>query len=107
MNIFNYIFRNKDLPRWIVFLNYACLSGILVWPLVFFASIFMFDNPSDENKTFSQFILINSYPLLLMLITFVSFKVFHRSKLVSVMLPSMAILSYIYIFIAYVLPGIG
>ncbi|MDP4217561.1 MAG: hypothetical protein Q8927_15275 [Bacteroidota bacterium] len=107
MNIFNYIFKNEELPRWIVLLNYACLSGIFIWPIIVFASVFMFDNPSDENKTYVQVILIDSYPLLLMLITFVSFKIFRLSKLISAMLPSIVILAYVYIFFRHVLPGIG
>jgi hypothetical protein len=107
MSILNYIFKNKDLPRWIVFLNYGCLGGIVVWPLVFFGSIFMFDNPRNIHNTYIQVILLDSYPLLLMGLTFLSFKIFQWSRLISMMLPSLVILAYLYLFFTYLLPGMG
>ena len=40
-------------------------APILAWPLVFFFSIFMFDNPDNMPFTFAIFIAINSYPFII------------------------------------------
>src|SRR5258708_609324 len=105
MKIFNYIFKNQSLPRWIVYLNYGCLSGIVVWPLVFFGSIFMFDHPQNLNLTYVYFFLINSYPVLLMLLTYSSFRIFPFSKLISALFPTIALLGYFYIIVKIIQNG--
>ena len=105
--VFNYIFKNQSLPRWIVYLNYASLSAIIVWPLVFFGSIFMFDNPQNLNSTFINFMLINSYPLLLMVLTYISFRIFQFSKLISAVIPTILLFGYFYIIVKYLIPGLG
>ena len=97
MTLFNSVFKNHDHPRWIVYLNNVCLSGILVWPFVFFVSIFLFDNPKNEGQTFLWFVLINSYPLLLIALTYLSFKVFRLNKVVSAVFPLIAIGGYLFV----------
>ena len=107
MNLWNYIFKNQGLPKWIVYLNYASLSAIFVWPLVFFCSIFMFDNPDNVNMTYFGFILINCYPILLILLSYLSFRIFYLSKVVSAVLPTITLLVYIYMGVNYLVPALG
>jgi len=96
---YNYVFKQGELPSWIIYLNLGSLAGILAWPLVFFGSMFMFDNPSDEENTFSHFILLNCYPLLLILITFCSYKLFKVNRIISVLLPAISIVFYLFLLV--------
>jgi hypothetical protein len=104
MKIFDYIFKNQSLPQWILNLNYACLSAIIVWPFVFYGSIFMFDNPKNPGLTFIWFILINSYPILLLVFTYISFKTFQYSKVISMLIPTILLLGYTCILLKFFLP---
>ena len=52
-------------PWWFILMNVLMLSPILAWPLVYFGSIFMFDNPKNQNIAWLFFILINAYPIYL------------------------------------------
>jgi len=104
---YNYIFLQKDLPKWIIYLNYGSLLGILPWPLVAFGSIFMFDNPKNINTTYLEVGLIVCYPILLMLITFISFRIFKFSRLIAAFLPISILLFYLFLIIKYLLPRIA
>jgi hypothetical protein len=94
---YNYVFKNQDLPNWIVNLNYGSLAGVAACPAVFFGSLFIFDNPEEGESTFLHFILINCYSFLLILITFCSFKLFKLSPIISAILPSAVIVAYIFL----------
>ncbi len=80
-SFYNYVFKQNELPSWIVYLNLGSLLGILVWPLIFFMSIFIFDNPQNERQAYFIFILSNCYPFLLMLLTYCSYKLFRVKNL--------------------------
>jgi len=96
-NFFNFIFRNKDLPRWIVNLNYICLAGIIAWPLVLFVSIFLFDHPNNLAQTYLIFILMNCYPLVLIVLTWFSFKTFRFNRILSALFPLVVICGYLFV----------
>ena len=96
---YNYVFKQNELPSWIIYLNLGSLAGILAWPLVFFGSIFMFDNPPDGEPVDLYFILINSYPFLLILMTFCSYKLFTVSRIISALLPVTSLLFYLFLII--------
>jgi len=106
-SVFDFVFKNEGLPRWIVFLNYASLLGIVAWPFVVFGSIFMFDHPKNFNNTALLVLLVDCYPLYLLVLTYFSFRLFRFSKLVSALLPLIPLTGYIYITFQYLLPGIG
>jgi len=82
------IFNRSDLPWSIRILNYATLLIILIWPLVFLGSIFLFDNPDFLFLTFLIVILINSYPLIIFGLIILSFKLFKKHPLISIFIPS-------------------
>jgi hypothetical protein len=98
-NFYNYVFKNQDLPNWIVDLNYGSLIGVAACPFVFYGSLFMFDNPKEDEPTFLYFVLLNCYSFFLILITFCSFKLFKVSPIISAILPGAVIVLYIYLIV--------
>jgi|SRR5579863_2505952 len=98
-SFYNYVFKNQDLPNWIVNLNYGSLVGVAACPLVFLGSLFMWDDPKVEGPSFLFFVLLNCYSFILILITFCSFKLFKLSPIISAILPSMVIVFYIFMII--------
>lgn len=54
---------DKNLPLWLRVLSWVFLSPVLLAPLVFYGSIFLFDNPPSELEALGIFFLINSYSL--------------------------------------------
>ena len=91
------IFNRSDLPWSIRILNYSTLMIILIWPLIFFGSIFMFDNPKNLFLTFLLFILINSYPFIIIGLIFISFKLFKKQPFISIFIPTTLLLGFIYL----------
>lgn len=96
------IFNRSDLPWSIRILNYATLLFILIWPLVFFATVFMFDNPDNVFVTWFIFILINSYPFMIIGLIILSFKLFKKYTLVSIFIPISVLMGFIYLFLSFV-----
>lgn len=90
-----------NLPKWFVYLNFCSLLPILVWPAVAFGSVFLFDHPTNMLETIATVILILSYPLFIFGSFFLSFKLYHKIRLLSIALPFIPILAFIY-FIIYV-----
>lgn len=87
------LFDTKHLPKWFIRFSYLSLYPILFWPLIFFVSIFMFDNPQNVALTFLYFILINCYPFFFIAIVVAGFKTYSRQKLLAVLLPFIPFLS--------------
>lgn len=64
MTLWNKIIKPyKDLPTRFKLLNAAILLPILIWPFIFFTTIFFFDKPGSEKQALIYFILVNAYPL--------------------------------------------
>ncbi|UEG50858.1 hypothetical protein LK994_05135 [Ferruginibacter lapsinanis] len=93
---FRSLYTNKALPKWFIRLNFLGLSAIVVWPLVFFASIFMFDNPKNFGLTFLLFLLIIAYPLLFIGNMMLSIRLFATQKTIAVLLPLISFGGFIY-----------
>ena len=91
------IFNKSKLPWSIRILNYSTLITFLIWPLVFFGSIFIFDNPKNLPITFILFILINSYPLLIIGLIILSFKLFKKYTLISILIPISVLIAFFYL----------
>jgi len=95
MKWFDYIFKNTEPPLWLRRLNYISLAGVIAWPLAAFTSIFLYDNPnSDFPHRRLYFILLNTYPLILLILSFLSFKLSRRSPVLAAILPSIPITAY-------------
>ena len=102
------IIERNNLPKWFVNLNYFCLVPlIIIWPVVFFGSIFMFDHPENEVTTLLTFIIINCYPVLFIGNMVLSFKLYRKLKPVSILLTLIPVIAISFIiFVFYIISGI-
>jgi hypothetical protein len=73
----------------------AILLPTLLWPFVFFTSIFFFDNPQNVGLTFLLFLAVNAYPFYLLVIAYFNAKLFVRNRILGSILPLTVFLSLI------------
>lgn len=94
---------SNELPKWFKYLNLSILLPILFWPLIFYTTIFFFDNPKNLGQTYLLFFVVNAYPIYLVIIAFFNSILFQRNKLIGYILPAVILLTLtygiIYIFI--------
>jgi|GEM_PF-1725708 hypothetical protein len=62
--------------KWIIF----SLIPIIVWPIIFFASIFFFDDPSGGNTAYLLFFLVNLYPLVIISLSLFGEYLFSKNR---------------------------
>jgi hypothetical protein len=93
MNQIQAYFKSDKLPRWFKFLNLSILLPILLWPLIFFTTIFFFDNPSNLIMIFILFIIVNAYPIYLIILVLINAKLYTWNKWLGLILPFVIILS--------------
>jgi len=91
------IFRPSNFPLWIKVLNFGSLVGIAFYPFVFIACYARIGDNNFYQPTKSEYLIIFTYPFLLLLVSFFSYKVFRVSKMISGILPLAVILYYIYL----------
>ena len=86
--------KNDQKPFWFKILLNLSLMPILICPFVFYGSIFIFDHPSSTNEALLYLIFfgVNSYPLLLIINKRICNKIFHKYKLLSIILSVIPIL---------------
>jgi len=89
-------------PRWFVFLNKLTLLPIILWPFVFFSSIFIFDNPSNMGKAYLLFFALNTYPFVVLLLVKFSYSIFRFNKLIAAAIPTLVMLTGLILFIKMV-----
>ncbi|MFN9494449.1 MAG: hypothetical protein ACK57D_15475 [Sphingobacteriales bacterium] len=77
---FNKIFDRPDLPLHYRIVNWFFLLLTLPWPFLLFASLFLFDDPSNESKAYPIFILILIYPWVIFICTILGFKNFGEKR---------------------------
>jgi len=86
-------FRSVDIPLWFKLLNLVILIPALLWPFVFFSTIFFFDNPHNLFLTLLLFLAVNAYPIYLALLAFGNYKLYRRSKYLAPVLPLISLLA--------------
>jgi len=86
---------------WFVWLNRLALLPILAWPLLFFGSIFLFDNPTLTATAYLTFFLILCYPIILFILIMWSFKLYNRNKYLAALIPILIIVLFLYAAIFY------
>lgn len=69
----------NDKPGIFVLLSILSFLPILLWPLIFFGTIFIFDNPKDMGEAYFLFFGINAYPLYLIANVILSYKKFETA----------------------------
>ncbi len=84
----------KNFPIWIVLLNYVSLSGILLYPITALANYARSGDYSFYQPTRLEYLIIYTYPAILILMTWLSYKIFRISKIISAILPIMVIIFY-------------
>jgi hypothetical protein len=88
----NQLFSRK-IPKWFKFFNLCILLPILIWPLIFYTTIFFFDKPKNIALTFLLFILVNIYPVYLIIIAYLNSLLFQKNKVLGSLLPSILLLT--------------
>jgi len=84
--------RTEEKPKWYrVLLLSGLLPSLLIWPILLFMSIFIFDNPDNMLQAWLLFFGINSIPAVFMAILFLSNKLFEKYKYISLILSAIPI----------------
>ena len=84
-------------PSWFILLLIVSLLPIILWPLIWFGSVFLFDNPKDINDTFLLFFAVNSYPFVLIINAIVGYRIYPKRKKLAVGLLIIPILLFSYL----------
>lgn len=85
-------------PLWIRVLNCGSLSGLIVYPLVALATYARLgDYERFYQPTRGEYVMIYTYPLLLMLISYCSYQIFKSSKILAAIPPIIVIIYYFYL----------
>lgn len=93
-NFYSLILLPKKFPLWIVILNYASLIGILFYPMTALAN---YERSGDYNfyqPASLEYLIIYTHPVILLLVTWLSYKTFKRSKIISALLPIIVLIFY-------------
>lgn len=83
-------------------LRVLSLLPILLWPIIFYGSIFLFDDPSaDQNVQYLLFYGLNAYPLYLIINALISSKIYDKLRTLSYLLISwpIALFSLLILFL--------
>ncbi len=94
--IINSIFGKNDFPGWIIDLNCISLIGIVMWPIICLVSYARLGDSEFAQLSKLEYLLIIFYPLILIIITALSFKLFNFSKIIAAILPVIVILFYFF-----------
>ena len=82
----------EDVPLILCVINKVYLFPIWLAPWVFFASLFIFDNPSNELFAWLLFVGINLYPIILKNVVSISLKLYEKYKsLLIALIPNMVL----------------
>ena len=87
----------KNFPLWIVLLNYTSLFGISFYPMAVLSNYARSGDYTFYQPTSVEYLLIYTYPAILLLMTWLSYKIFNHSKIISALLPTIVIIFYWYI----------
>jgi len=92
-------FNTDGLPTWFIIVNILNLALILAWPIVAFMSVFMLDKPNPSIWIILSYILINVYPLFLILNLILTFKLYKRNKTIAIILTVLPLLFATIVFL--------
>src|SRR5689334_11224662 len=84
---------SKARPKWFNLLNLCILLPALLWPWVFYATIFLLDNPKSLGLTYLLFFAVNAYPFYLLIVAYCNSLLFQKSRLLGSFLPSAILLT--------------
>jgi len=84
----------KGQPKWFKFLNLSILLPALLYPFVFYTTIFFFDNPKNLGLTYLLFFAVNAYPFYLLLLAYFNSLLFQKSRILGSLLPLAILLTF-------------
>lgn len=103
--LYRWLRRDKHLPKSLCVANIIGITPVILAPLVFYGSIFIFDNPDNYVLALLLFFAMNSYPVVLVLMMLLSIKIHRKTGSVSrALLPlitSLVVYGLIITFILY------
>ena len=83
---------SKEIPRKFKWINWFILIPILFWPLVFFASIFFFDDPNaNPAMVWALFFGVNLYPLYLIMLFELNARLYKKLNVAAFVFPLLII----------------
>lgn len=92
MDKFKLISLSKELPKKFKWINWFILIPIFLWPLVFFGSVFLFDDPNaNPTMAWSIFIGVNLYPLYLLGLFELNARLYRRINVAGYAIPLLII----------------
>ncbi len=80
------LFNIDDIPDWLLILAVLISLPILAYPFALCFSIFLFDSPKSGDLEFLYFILILSYPFILIANALLSFHFYRKSKIIGTLI---------------------
>src|SRR5699024_5207615 len=90
---------SKEIPTKFKWINWLILIPILLWPLVFFMTIFFFDDPNaNPIMVWGLFFAVNLYPLYLIVLFELNARLYKKSKIIGNIIPSLIFGCLLYIF---------
>lgn len=78
----------KELTTKFKLLNSVILLPILIWPYIFFTTIFFFDAPGNEGQALIYFLLVNSYPIPICIIFLLNSFLLKKNRILGSILPT-------------------
>jgi hypothetical protein len=93
-DFYSSIFLPKNFPIWLVLLNYVSLSGILFYPITALANYARLGDHTFYQPTSLEYVIIITYPAILLIVAWSSYKIFNHSKVLSSILPTLVIIFY-------------
>ncbi len=91
---------SKEIPIKFKWINWIILIPIFLWPLVFFMTIFFFDDPNaNPIMVWTLFLGVNLYPLYLLILFELNARLYKRIKVAAYILPLLIIGSLSFISI--------
>lgn len=90
-------------PYWYKILMIFGVLPILLWPLYFYMSVFIFDNPTNMKTAKLVFYSFNSLPLVFIALLIISSKIFNRNKILSIIFLLIPLLTFcsIWLFLTH------
>ncbi len=89
-----------DIPAWYRRLNMLALLPVLLWPMVLYSSVFMFDSPSSDNsQTYLMFFAIIGYPAYILFFVVSGFRNFKKQQNLAVTLTLIPIFAFLLLLV--------
>jgi len=91
----NYVYpAYRSYPSWYLLLNTMVLAPLCLYPMVLLATVFIFDTGVSSKAIAMALSIVIGYPLIFLVLFFVSARLYHRARIVSLILTCVPIAVY-------------